>query len=95
MKCKPELKRAHFWKIQCLRCGVNSELLIDSYKRVICLECLRDYEFTEVENEIYSEDDKEEMEIRTGHDLLCSNIGNESNRDSWNEITDALHGVES
>lgn len=84
---------SNFWKIECNICGVNCDLLKDKYHRIFCRECLRKYEFNEVENEIHSEDSKEEKDILRD-DLLCSSIKNEDHLDSWNEITSALHGVE-
>jgi hypothetical protein len=45
---------ADFWKIECLHCGVNADLLTDSWHRIICRSCLVKYEFKEVENEIQS-----------------------------------------
>ena len=46
---------ADFWKIQCLQCGINADLLTDDWNRIICRECLHESEFREVSDEIVSE----------------------------------------
>jgi ribosomal protein S27E len=43
---------AVFWKIQCLDCGINADLLTDKESRIICRDCLEKHEFKEVENEL-------------------------------------------
>ena len=53
-----------WWKIICLDCGINCDLLIDKNNRVICRECLEKNEFNEVENEIdAASDDSYENQI--------------------------------
>ena len=43
-----------WWKIQCLHCGINCDLLTDDWNRIICRSCLDKHEFEEVENAIQS-----------------------------------------
>lgn len=38
-----------WWKILCLDCGRDFELLTDRHNRVICRRCLDEHEFKEVE----------------------------------------------
>lgn len=66
----PKYTGVHFWKIVCLSCGVNCDLLTDKYKRVICRDCLKEAEFNEVESEIFSEGLNEEPEIQTKRPVL-------------------------
>jgi hypothetical protein len=82
MKCDPKLKRADFWKIQCLICGINTDLLMDDYRRIICREHLEEYEFNEVEHEGLSESDKE-VETQGSVCLPSQNIPKKNGRDNW------------
>ena len=43
-----------FWKIECLNCGVNCDLLTDDWNRIICRSCLDKHELEEVEDPIQS-----------------------------------------
>jgi hypothetical protein len=45
---------ATWWKVECLSCGINADLLKDKIGRIICKECLDKYELTEVENELHA-----------------------------------------
>lgn len=94
MKCNNKLKRNDFWKIECLDCGVNADLLTDSWKRIICRECLNKNEFSEVENEIYADSDIKKESIGNRYVLCGSNIANPNHRDSINEKTNEIPGVE-
>jgi hypothetical protein len=58
---------SNFYKIECLDCGINADLLTDVFHRIICRECLIKHEFKEVENEIYSESYRE---MESGHKIL-------------------------
>lgn len=49
-----------WWKIQCLDCGVNCDLLTDKASRIICRECLEKHEFNEVKDAIDSEEEDHE-----------------------------------
>jgi hypothetical protein len=40
----------NWWPIQCLDCGINTDLLMDANSRVICRECHQKHEFNEVES---------------------------------------------
>jgi len=60
MKSDPSLRESDFWKIECLDCGVNCDLLMDSHHRVICRDCLNENEFNEVDNELYSDSEMDE-----------------------------------
>ncbi len=51
-----------FWKIECLSCGVNCDLLINHHAKVICRECLNKYELKEVKDELEIYQDKDEQE---------------------------------
>jgi hypothetical protein len=82
MKCDPKLKRADFWKIQCFVCGINTDLLIDNYQRIICREHLNEYEFSEVEHEGLSESDKE-VETQDSVRLSCQDFREKNGRDNW------------
>jgi hypothetical protein len=42
---------SNYWKIECLSCGVNVDLLMNRHMKIICRKCLNDYELTEVKNE--------------------------------------------
>lgn len=64
MKRKTGAGLNNFWKIQCLDCGINCDLLRDNWDRIICRECLNKNEFSEVEHEGLSESDQEMGEIR-------------------------------
>jgi hypothetical protein len=71
---------SNFWKIQCNVCGINCDLLKDKFHRIICRECLDKNEFSEVENEIYSEGCQDSEDC--GKDLLhSSSLGNRDERD--------------
>lgn len=63
MKRKTGIGSNNFWKIQCLDCGINCDLLTDNWKRIICRECLEKHEFKEVEHEGLSESGSEMGEI--------------------------------
>lgn len=67
MKSKSNLEKNAFWKIKCLDCGSVSNLLTDSWKRIICMDCLTEHQFKEIENEIYSES---YSEMESGHNIL-------------------------
>jgi hypothetical protein len=43
---------ATWWKVECLACGINTDLLKDKIGRIICKDCLDKYELIEVENEL-------------------------------------------
>lgn len=68
-----------WWKILCLDCGVNTDLLTDNFNRIICRECLNKHEFPEVESIIYAHSDREiskagEKFLRRSKTLrLCEN----------------------
>lgn len=49
-----------WWKIQCLDCGINCDLLTDLKGRVICRECLERHEFREVKDAIEAIKEAEE-----------------------------------
>jgi hypothetical protein len=51
----------NWWKIVCLDCGVDADLLMDKLSRVICRECLQKHEFTEVDS--IMEDDSNDGSI--------------------------------
>jgi hypothetical protein len=76
----------NFWKIQCLDCGINCDLLTDNWKRIICRECLDKHEFKEVEHEGFSDSDSEMGEVR--RDEKCEEA---LLRDSDSSISDNNH----
>jgi hypothetical protein len=60
---KDDFDMSNFWKVQCLDCGINCDLLIDRYQRVICRECLGKNEFKEVDSVM---EDFENEDSKTG-----------------------------
>lgn len=87
MKSNNSLKRNDFWKINCLDCGIDCDLLIDGHTRIICRECLMKHEFNEVENEIYSESYRE---MESGHEILLQNTGVADRADSCNGLQEFI-----
>jgi hypothetical protein len=92
MKSNTSLKRSDFWKIECLSCGINCDLLIDGHQRIICRECLNRDELNEVENEIYAESDNEEMDFGDRDVLPCPNNGRENDGSARDESTHEING---
>ena len=39
-----------YWKILCLDCGINTDLLMNKYQRVICRDCLDKWELSEIDS---------------------------------------------
>jgi hypothetical protein len=60
----------NFWKIVCLSCGVNCDLLQDKIGRVICKECLDKAEFNEINSPLEDFDEDSSCKV----DVLDSNI---------------------
>ena len=84
---------SNFYKIECLDCGINADLLTDVFHRIICRECLNKNEFNEVENEIYSEGDSEKESERNRNFLHNPNISVGNNRDiGLLDVTELLKG---
>lgn len=54
IKKQKRLSDTAWWKIECLDCGVNADLLRDLDSRVVCRDCLNKHEFNEVDNEMYA-----------------------------------------
>lgn len=55
----------NFWKLECLSCGINCDLLGDKYHRTICRECFDKDEswFKEVNSPLEDFDDMGESEV--------------------------------
>ena len=94
MKSNNSLKRNDFWKINCLDCGVDCDLLIDGHARIICRDCLMKHEFNEVENEIYSDSDCAKESVGNRDFLHGSSVAESNDRDSNNEEIKEIYGVE-
>lgn len=47
-----------WWKIVCLDCGVNCDLLTDRLNRIICRECLQKWELIEIKKDALCAEDE-------------------------------------
>jgi hypothetical protein len=45
-----DFSTTNWWPVVCLDCGINADLLMDRFSRIICRECHRRNEFNEVES---------------------------------------------
>lgn len=77
---------SNFWKIVCLQCGTNTDLLTDKHTRIICRECLNKNEFPEVES-VLRDFDNEVPESK----MKCMGIDNGERKIIHGSIEERLH----
>lgn len=78
-----------WWKIVCLDCGVNCDLLMDKDQRVICRTCLEIHDFKEGNQHGQEDQDQEGYEL--GRAVLSSEIKERINpKSSGKEIKGQL-----
>ena len=80
-----------FWSIECLVCGIGSQLLTDNYGRIICEEHHTEAGFKKVDSEIHTDNIEPFEDSRTRKYLRSTGdtkqISKCDIKEEFNEIT--------